>query len=112
MDKYIEDFVHSSESCQCSKAPRYPCYGLLSLLEWAYALRQSFSMDFIVDLTKSNGHTQIGDKVDRVTMMAHLIPLKDDAKCSKNLAKIFFSKIWYSHGLRTIIVSDRDRINK
>jgi hypothetical protein len=66
-------------------------------------------MDFIVDLPKSNGHTQIWVIVDRFTKMAHLIPLKDDAKWSKDLAKIFVSNIWHLHGLPTDIVSDRDR---
>jgi hypothetical protein len=36
MDKYIEDFVHSCESCQCSKVQRHVRYGLLSPLELAY----------------------------------------------------------------------------
>jgi hypothetical protein len=40
---------------------------------------------------------------------AHLIPLKDDAKWSKELAKIFVSNIWYLDGLPTNIVSDQDR---
>jgi hypothetical protein len=37
MNKYIEDFVRSSGSCQCRKAPRHACYGLLSPLELLYA---------------------------------------------------------------------------
>ena len=109
MDKFIEDLVRSCESCQRSKAPRHARYGLLSPLELAYAPWQSISMDFIVDLPKSNGHTQIWVIVDRFTKMAHLIPLKDDAKRSKDLAKIFVANIWRLHGLPTDIVSDRDR---
>jgi hypothetical protein len=38
MDNYIEDFVHSCELCQCSKAPRHTCYGLLLPWELVYAL--------------------------------------------------------------------------
>jgi hypothetical protein len=85
-------------------------YGLLSLLELAYALWQRIFIDFIVDLPKLNEHTQICVIVDRFTKMAHLISLKDDAKWSKDLAKIFVSNIWHLHGLPTDIVSDLDRI--
>jgi hypothetical protein len=66
-------------------------------------------MDFIVDLPKSNGHTQIWDIIDCITKMAYLIPLKDDAKWSKHLAKIFVANIGHLHRLPTDIVSDRDR---
>jgi hypothetical protein len=93
MNKYIEDFVHRCESCQCSKAPRHTCYGLLCLLELSYVLWQCISIDFIVNLPNSNGHTQISVIVDRFTKMAHLIPLDDDAQCSRDLAKIFISNI-------------------
>jgi hypothetical protein len=93
MDKYIEDFIRSCESCQHSKAPTHARYSLLSPLELAYALWQSISIDFIVDLPNLNGHTQIWVTVDCFTKIAHLIPLKDDAKQSKDLAKIFVSKI-------------------
>jgi hypothetical protein len=65
--------------------------------------------NFIVVLSKSNGHTQIWVIVDRFTKMAHLIRLKDDTKCPKDLPKIFVSNIWRLHGLPTDIVSDRDR---
>jgi hypothetical protein len=54
MDKYIEDFVGSCESGQGSKAQKQTCYGLLSSVELAYVPWQSISMDFIVDLPKSN----------------------------------------------------------
>jgi hypothetical protein len=47
--------------------------------------------------------------VDCFTKIAHLIPLKDDAKWSKDLPKIFVSNIWCLHRLPTDIVSDRDR---
>jgi hypothetical protein len=50
-------------------------------------------MDFIVDLPKLNKHTQIWVIVDCFPKMAHLIPLKDEAKQSKDLAKIFVLNI-------------------
>jgi hypothetical protein len=109
MDKYIEDFVRSCESCQCSQAPKHARYGLLSHLELTYAPWQSISMDFIVDLPMSQGHTQNCVIVDCFTKMADLIPVKDNAKWSKGLAKIFVSNMWRLNGLPTDIVSDWNR---
>jgi hypothetical protein len=105
---YIEDFVRSCESCQHSKVLGHRRYSLLSPLELAYALWQSISMDFILDLPKSNRHTQIWVIVDCFTKIGHLIPLKNDVKRSKDLAKICISNICHLHGLPTDIVSDRD----
>jgi hypothetical protein len=50
-------------------------------------------MDFIVNVSKSNGQIQIWIIVNRVTKMAHLIPLKDEANRSKDLAKILVLNI-------------------
>jgi hypothetical protein len=93
MDKHIEDSVCSCESCQRSKAPRHERYSLLSPLELASAPWQSISMEFIVDLLKLNWHTQIWVILDRFTKMTYLIPLKNNVKWSKDLAKIFVSYI-------------------
>jgi hypothetical protein len=93
IDKDIEDFVPNWKSCQYRKVLSHARYGLLSPLELAYRPGQSISMDFIVDLPKSNRQLQIWVILNRFTKMAFLIPLKDDAKWSKNLAKIFDSNI-------------------
>jgi hypothetical protein len=68
-------------------------YSLLSPRELAYVPWQSISMSFIIDLPKSKRPTQIWVGVDLFSKMVHLIPLKDDAKWSKDLAKIFVSNI-------------------
>jgi hypothetical protein len=109
MDKYIKDFIRSCECCQHCKARRHMRYSLISPLELDFALWQSISMDFIVDLPKSNGYTQMWVIVHRFTKMAYLILLKDEDKWLKDLAKILVSNIWYLHILPTDIVSDHDR---
>jgi len=65
-------------------------------------------MDFITDLPLSNGHDSIWVIVDRFTKMAHLVPLKSDAKKAPDLARIFLREVWQLHGLPSTIVSDRD----
>lgn len=109
MSNQISDFVRSCPICQAVKAPRHGRYGLLHPLELPYAPWQSISMDFIVELPLSEGHSQIWVIVDRFTKMAHFIPLLDNQKTAKTLAKVFVKEIWRLHGLPLDIVSDRDR---
>jgi hypothetical protein len=52
---------------------------------------------------------QIWAIVDCFTNIAHLIVLKDDAKRSSALPKIFISNIYTLYGLPSDIVLDRDR---
>ena len=40
--------------------------------------------------------------------MAHFIPLEEDKKTAKDLARIFAREIWHLHSLPRDIVSDRD----
>ena len=106
----IKDYVRSCDNCQRNKAPRHGRYGLLHLLELPYVPWQSISMDFITDLPSSNGYTQIWVIIDRFSKMAHFVPLKDDEKQSKDLAKLFVRNIWKHHGLPSDIVSARDQL--
>ena len=64
-------------------------------------------MDFIVDLPKSAGCTQIWVIVDRFTKMAHFIPLAKNVGV-EDLAKKFLQEIWRLHGVPEQIVSDHD----
>ena len=64
-------------------------------------------MDWIVDLSESNGYTLIWVIVDRFTKMAHLIPPPTKVS-AKDIATIFLKEICTTYGLLTDIVSDRD----
>ena len=65
------------------------------------------SMDFIVGLLESSGHTKIWVVVDRFSKMAHFIPLSTDTPV-KEIANIFLREVWRLHGLPNSVVSDRD----
>ena len=68
-------------------------------------------MDFIVGLPKSNGYTQIWVVVDRLTKMAHFIPMVTGKESpAKNLTITFAREIWCLHGLPLDIVSDRSSV--
>ena len=65
-------------------------------------------MDFITGLPESNGFTQIWVVVDRLTMMAHFIPMVTREKSpAKDLAMTSAMEIWRLHDWPAGIVSDK-----
>jgi len=63
-------------------------------------------MDFITELPLSDGCDQLWVIIDRLSKMAHFIPLRE--KSASDLTKIFAREVWRFHGSPTDIVSDRD----
>ena len=107
MDQEVEEYVRSCDSCQRNKASRHKKYGLLDPLEIPNRPWDDISMDFIVGLPESSGHTKIWVVVDRFSKMAHFIPLSTDTPI-KEIANIFLREVWRLHGLPSSVVSDRD----
>jgi len=70
------------------KASRDTPFGLLSPLQVPYAAWASTSVDFIMQLPKSAGYTQIMVVVDGFTEMAYFIALQENAT-SKEVAETF-----------------------
>ena len=68
-------------------------------------------MDFITGLPESNGYTQIWVVVDRLTKMAHFIPMVTGEKSrARDLAITFAREVWRLHGLPADIVLDRGSV--
>src|SRR5258706_10653557 len=107
MVEEVQDYVRSCDTCQRDKASRHKKYGLLDPLEIPYRPWSSISMDWIVKLPESGGYTQIWVIVDRLTKMAHFIPLKTGITAAE-LAQAFLRVIWKLHGLPDEIITDRD----
>jgi hypothetical protein len=107
MDDEVDEYVRSCDSCQRNKATRHKKYGLLDPLDVPNRPWEEISMDFIVGLPVSEGHTKIWVIVDRFSKMAHFIPLSTDTPI-KEIANIFLREVWRLHGLPTTVVSDRD----
>jgi len=63
-------------------------------------------MDFIVELSPSEGLDAIYVCVDRLTKMAHFIPNKTTIT-AEGTARLFYQHVWKHHGLPADIVSDR-----
>jgi hypothetical protein len=76
----------------------------LKIPEWKW---EEISMTFIVGLPKTqNGYDSIWVIVDRLSKVAHFIPIKTTYKGSK-LAELYIARIVCLHGVPKKIVSDR-----
>ena len=75
MWKDVKDFVLSCDICSRSKNPQHRPYGLLQPLPIPCRPWSSVSMDFITDLPSLNSFDSIFVVVERLTKMAHFVPL-------------------------------------
>jgi hypothetical protein len=107
MDLDMEEYVCSCNCCQRNKVVRHKKFGLLEPLDIPNRPWDELSMDFIVALPESNGHTKIWVIVDCFTKMAHFLPLSTDTPI-KDLANLYLKDVWRLHGLPSTAVSDRD----
>jgi hypothetical protein len=77
----------------------------LPILEWKWEV---VTMDFITGLPRtSKQHDSIMVVVDKITKVAHFIPLKTTHKAT-DVANIFFKEVARLHGIPKMIVSDKD----
>lgn len=107
--QFVKRFVSSCDTCQRNKTARHKPYGLLQPLPIPEVPWSSISMDFIVQLPESKGHTAIFVVVDRLTKMAHFVPTSDDID-AEGIVSLFVSRIVSAHGLPDDIVSDRGSV--
>ena len=108
MKKEIADFVFTCLVCQQIKAEhQHPTGKLqpLSIPEWKW---EHVTMDFVSGLPRtSHGHNAVWVIVDRLTKLAHFLPVRMDYSLDK-LAEIYVNEIVRLHGAPVSIVSDRD----
>jgi hypothetical protein len=107
MKREIASYISKCDICQRVKAEHQRPAGLLQplqVLEWKW---ESVGMDFITGFPKScHGNDSIWVIVDRLTKVAHFIPIKTTYKGSQ-LADLYLSRIVSLHGVPKTIVSDR-----
>jgi hypothetical protein len=107
MKKDVAAHVALCDVCQSVKAEHQRPPGLLQPLqvpEWKW---EEIGMDFIVGLPHTRGgYDSIWVIVDRLTKVAHFIPVKTTYRGAK-LEALYISKIVCLHGVPKTIVSDR-----
>ncbi|WVZ97432.1 hypothetical protein U9M48_042972 [Paspalum notatum var. saurae] len=107
MKRDVAEYVALCDVCQKVKAEHQKPAGLLQPLkvpEWKW---EEIGMDFIVGLPRTqSGFDSIWVVVDRLTKVAHFIPVKMTYLGAK-LAELYMSRIVCLHGVPKKIVSDR-----
>ena len=106
MKRDIATFIACCDSCQRIKAEHQKLAGLLqpNKIEWKW---DEIGMDFIVGLPQSrHGNDAIWVIIDRLTKVAHFIPVKT-THATQKLAKLYLSCILCLHGIPKTIISDR-----
>jgi hypothetical protein len=107
MKRDVTEYVALCDTCQRLKAEHQRPAGLLQPLkipEWKW---EEIRMDFIVGLPRTQaGYDSIWVIVDRLTKVAHFIPVKATYSGAK-LVELYMSRIVCLHGVPKKIVSDR-----
>src|SRR3954466_5148678 len=107
LKREIAGYIATCDVCQRVKAEHQRPAGLLQPLpipDWKW---DEIGMDFITGLTRTrSGYDSIWVVVDRLTKVAHFIPVKTTYDSAK-LAKIYMSMIVCLHGVPSKVVSDR-----
>jgi len=107
MRKDIAEYVAKCDICRRIKAEHQRPTGLLKPLDIPIWKWEDISMDFIVGLPRTQkGHDAIWVIVDRLTKVAHFIPVKTTFTVSK-LAELYIDSILKLHRTPRSIVSDR-----
>jgi hypothetical protein len=103
----VATYVALCDVCQRVKAEHQQPVGLLQPLkvpEWKW---EEIGMDFIVGLPRTHdGYGSIWVIVDRLTKIAHFIPVKTTYSGAQ-LVELYMSRIVCVHGVPKKIVSDR-----
>jgi hypothetical protein len=107
MREDIAEYVARCNTCQRVKVEHKRPAGLLQPLEIATWKWDDISMDFIVSLSRTQkGNDSIWVIVDRLTKVAHFLPVKANYSVSQ-LAELYVDTILKLHGALRSIVSDR-----
>jgi hypothetical protein len=107
MKREIAFFIARCDVCQRVKAEHQRPAGLLQPLKVPMWKWEEVGMDFIMGLPRSNrGHDSIWVIIDRLTKVAHFLPVKTTHK-GRDLADLYMSRIVSLHGVPKVIVSDR-----
>jgi hypothetical protein len=107
MRKDIVEYAARCDTCQRVKAEHQRPTGLLQLPKIPTWKWDDISMDFVVGLPRTQrGHDATWVIVDRLTKVAHFIPVREDYRVPK-LVDLYIEHILRLHGVPCSIVSDR-----
>jgi len=106
MRQTIAQYVRNCDTCTRIKSTHHAPYVLLKPLQVPFRKWSSISLELITGLLVSQDLNALLVVVDRLSKMAHYIPITNDVN-SKGIARLFLHNIFHLHGLPDSIVSDR-----
>ena len=107
MKRDVAEYVAVCDTCQRGNGEHQRPVGLLQPLKIPELKWEEISNDFIVGLPRTqSGYDCIWVIVDRLTKVAHFIPVKETYTGAK-LAEFYFARIVCLNGVPKKIVSDR-----
>ena len=107
MKRDIAEYIARCDVCQRVKAEHQRPAGLLKPLEIPEWKWDDISMDFVVGLPRTQkGNDAIWVIVDRLTKVAHFIPVKETFHVPR-LSELYINHIVRLHGIPRSIISDR-----
>lgn len=109
MKEEIKKFVQACDICQRQKYSATSPQGLLHPLPIPTKVWSDVSLDFILELPKSQGFDTILVVVDRLSKYSNFILLKHPYT-AKQIAEIFVKEIIRLHGVPDSLLSDRDTL--
>ena len=110
MKQDITQHIVECDTCGRVKVDHMRTLGYLQPLPIPVWKWEDISMDFVVGLPcTSKGYDSIWVIVDRLTKLAHFIPV-DTKYIAKKYAEIYFDRIVTLHGVPLTIISDRGSV--
>jgi hypothetical protein len=107
MKREIAKYVSECDTCQRVKTSHLKASGTLQPLPIPSWKWEDISMDFIVGLPNtSQKHDSIWVIIDRLTKMAHFLPVHT-TYAAKKYAEIYLDQILRLHGIPKTIISDQ-----
>jgi hypothetical protein len=107
MSQIIKKYTGACDICQKTKPRQHGPRGYLQPIPIPSQPFEAITMDFIVDLPKSNRYNTILVIVDKLPKYAHFIPCTITIN-EQGTAKLLHDHIWCHYGLPGQIISDGD----
>ena len=104
MHDFVRRYVRACQTCIRGKPWHTKKQGVLRPLPVPKRRWCDISIDFVIDLPKSGGHTNVMVVVDRLSKLKHMIPLK--SLDTIEVAECFIRNVFKHHGLPETMVSD------
>ncbi|KAL3530062.1 hypothetical protein ACH5RR_009384 [Cinchona calisaya] len=109
MFRDFKEVIMQCDAYKRCKNDNFPYLGPFTALTRAKVFLESYHMDFIDGLPKSEGKEVIMLVVDRFTKVTHFYGLSYPYTAT-SVARVFMDNVYKLHGMPQVIVSDRDRI--